>query len=144
MSRTPLQAARCYYDSLLPGKRAELMEVLDPHVVLELPEGFPGGGGIYRGLKAYLEDYLFRLYGGFDMDTSVEEYVASGDRVIALGWHHGRAIATGQRIQVRFAHAWTVRDGRLVSGLMYTDTGALCGAAHSKPAAEGAPSPPRG
>jgi ketosteroid isomerase-like protein len=104
------------------------MEVLDPHLVLEVPEGFPGGGGIYRGLRAYFEEFLYRFYGGYDLDTSVDEFIESGDRVVALGWHRGRALSTGNRVQVRFAHVWTVHDGRLAAGLMYTDTAMLCGA----------------
>lgn len=44
MNLTPLQVVRSYYDSLAPGRRALPMELLDPHLRLEIPEGFPGGG----------------------------------------------------------------------------------------------------
>ena len=126
MTHSPLQTVRTYYESLAPGRRQELMEILDPHVVLEVPEGFPGGGGTYRGLKAYTEDFLYGLYGTFDAQFPVREYLDAGENVIAIGRQTGRAIETGAEIDVPFVHVWTVRGGRLVRGQLFTDTACLC------------------
>ena len=135
MNLTPLQTVQDYYASLAPGRRVELMELLDPHVVLEVPDGFPGGGGTFRGLKSYIEDFLFGLYGTFDAEFPVSEFLEAGENVIALGRQKGRVVATGASIDVPFVHIWTVRQGHLVRGRMYTDTGLLCCAvAASQPA----------
>lgn len=132
MNLTPLDTVRLYYQSLAPGRRADLMELLDPHVVLEVPEGFPGGGGTYNGLKAYLEEFLYDFYGAFDLQTAPSEYLNAGETVVALGHHRGNALSTGVAIDTPFAHVWTVRDGRLVRGRMFTDTAALCIAAGAR------------
>ena len=132
MNLTPLDAVRSYYQSLAPGRRADLMDLLDPHVVLEVPEGFPGGGGTYTGLKAYLEDFLYNFYGTFDLQTAPSEYLNAGETIVALGRHRGHALPTGVMIDTPFAHVWTVRDGRLVRGRMFTDTAALCIAAGAR------------
>ena len=71
MNLTPVQTVRDFYNSLAPGRRAELMEILDPHVEVELPQCFPGGGGIFRGLKAYTEDFLYVFYGMADAKIGV-------------------------------------------------------------------------
>jgi ketosteroid isomerase-like protein len=135
MNLSPLDAVRCYYQALAPGRRADLMDLLDPHVVLEIPEGFPGGGGTYRGLKAYLEDFLYNFYGSFDLETVPTEFLDAGETVIALGHHHGHALSTGLTVDAPFVHIWTVREGLLVRGRMFTDTAALCIAAGLRTAA---------
>lgn len=122
MNLTPLQVVRSYYDSLVPGRRALLMDLLDPHIHLEIPAGFPGGGRSYEGIKGYIEEFLYYFYGTFDMRTLPEEFLDAGETVIALGRFEGTVVATGSPVNVPFAHVWTVRDGRLVRGRMFTDT----------------------
>ena len=56
---------------------------------------------------------------GFD---PAEGYFADGSRVVALGVYSGKSKATGKSMSSPFAHVWTVRDGRLASFNMYTDT----------------------
>jgi len=132
MRLSPIDAVRRYYDSLAPGRRADLMELLDPHLVLEIPEGFPGGGGTYRGLKAYLEDFLYSFYGTFDLRILATEFIDAGENILALGRFQGHALSTGIAVDTPFAHLWTVREGHLVRGRMYTDTAALCIAAGAR------------
>jgi len=132
MNLTPLQTVQWYYKSLAPGRRADLMELLDPHVVLEVPDGFPGGGGTFTGLKAYLEDFLYGFYGTFDLQTAPLEFLDTGETVVALGRHQGHALSTGVAVDTPFAHVWTVRNGRLVRGRMFTDTASLCIAAGAR------------
>jgi len=132
MNLTPIDAVRCYYRSLTPGRRADLMELLDSRLVLEVPDGFPGGGGTYVGLKAYLEDFLYNFYGTFDLETAPSEFLDAGDTVVALGHHRGHALSTGIAVDVPFAHVWTVHEGRLVRGRMFTDTATLCIAAGAR------------
>jgi len=135
MHMTPLKTVHTYYESLVPGNRACLMEVLDPHVVLEVPEGFPGGRRTYEGLKAYLEDFLYNFYGTFDLDSEALEFLDAGETVVALGRFQGHVVSTGVAVDVPFAHVWTVKDGYLVRGRMFTDTASLCKAADVRAAA---------
>ena len=136
MNLTPVEAVRRYYEAIHPGRRAELMDLLDPHVVLSIPEGFPEVGGTYRDLKGYIEDFLYGFYGSFDLRVEPEEFLESGERVVVLGRFQGTALATGAAVDVPFAHVWTVRKGLLVHGRMFTDTAVLCrtlGAASASP-----------
>jgi uncharacterized protein len=130
MNLTPIETVRVFYDSLAPGRRAELMEILDPHVEVELPEGFPGGGGVFRGLKAYIEDFVYVFYGMFDVELTVEEYLEAAEKVVAVGRMRGTAVTTGIPVDASFIHVWTVHQGHLLRGRMYGDTAVLCAAAH--------------
>jgi uncharacterized protein len=132
MNLTPLDAVRCYYQALAPGRRADLMDLLDPHVVLEIPDGFPGGGGTYRGLKAYLEEFLYNFYGTFDLQTQPSEFLDAGETVVTLGRFRGHALSTGVAVDIPFVHIWTIREGKLVRGRMFTDTATLCIAAGAR------------
>ena len=126
MDLTPLEAVRRYYQSLEPGHRADLMDLLDPHFVLELPPGLVGCAATYHGLKEYIQDFLFAFYGYFDVQLIPEEYVASGERVVAMGRMVGHAGPSGVPVNVGFAHFWTVRKGMIVHSRMYADTAVLC------------------
>jgi len=126
MDLTPLEAVRRYYQSLEPGRRADLMDLLDPHFVLELPPGLMGCAATYHGLKEYIQDFLFAFYGYFDVQLIPEEFVASGERVVAMGRMEGQALPRGTPVSVAFAHAWTVRRGVIIHCRMYADTAILC------------------
>jgi ketosteroid isomerase-like protein len=125
MNLTPLETVRSFYNSLAPGRRQILMELLDPNVRLEIQEGYPGTRRNYVGLKAYLEDFLYAVYGTFDLSLIPEEFLESGARVVTVGRQKGRAILTGSPVDVAFVHIWTVQLGRLVQGRMFTDTAIL-------------------
>lgn len=126
MDLTPLETVRRYYESLAPGHRADLMDLLDPHFVLELPPGLVGCAATYHGLKEYIQDFLFAFYGYFDVQLIPEEFVASGERVVAMGRMEGIALPRGTPVNVAFAHSWTVRRGMIIQGRMYADTAILC------------------
>ena len=134
MTMTPLETVKAYYDSLAPGRRQLLQELLDPNVVVELPEGMPGARRSYMGMKAYLEEFLFDIYGMFEVQFVPEEFFEAGNRVVALGLQKGRAIRTGTHYDVAFAHVWHVRHGRVTHVRMLTDTATLSHAAEGHPA----------
>jgi ketosteroid isomerase-like protein len=56
------------------------------------------------------------------------EYIASGDRVIALGRYEVRSRQTGRMAASHWAMVWTFRNGKAVRFQEYTDTAALEGA----------------
>lgn len=50
------------------------------------------------------------------------EFIGDGDTVVSLGRFSGVHGVTGKRVDVRYAHAWTVADGRIASFRQYIDT----------------------
>lgn len=134
MTLTATQLARSYYESLAPGRRQNLMEILDPNVVLEIQAGFPGARPCYTGIKEYLEDFLELIYGSIDLEFIPEEFLESGSRVVAVGRMKGRAIPSGAPFDTPFVHVWT-SDGRHLSrARFFTDTAILRDAIAARPA----------
>ena len=54
-----------------------------------------------------------------------EAFIAEGDRVVVLGTETTRVKATGKVIEAHWAHAFTLRDGKVVGFRDYTDTAAV-------------------
>jgi hypothetical protein len=57
--------------------------------------------------------------------TEPREFVAQGDRVLAVGFARGRIIATNRTFEDDWVFAITVRSGKLTNIREYIDTQAL-------------------
>lgn len=56
------------------------------------------------------------------------EYLASGDRVVAIGHWAGTVRRTGKSFRSAWAMAWTVTDGKIRRFTAYEDTAAIVAA----------------
>jgi ketosteroid isomerase-like protein len=77
----------------------------------------------YNGPAAVFEGVFARIgagYEGFVVTPTV--FIASGDRVVALGRYTGTNRATGEALDAQFAHVFTVTGGKVTRFQQYTDT----------------------
>ncbi len=51
-----------------------------------------------------------------------EEFIASGDAVVAVVRYAGTGKATGKKLNIPVVHAWNVRDGKLQQFRQFIDT----------------------
>jgi ketosteroid isomerase-like protein len=82
--------------------------------------------GTYHGPQAVLEGVFAKLGGewdGFKIEPS--QLVAEGDEVVSLGTYSGTYKATGKSFSARFAHAFTVKDGKIVRFEQVVDSAEL-------------------
>jgi uncharacterized protein len=125
MSGPNEKRVREFYDATAPGHRERLFSLQDAHVVYEMPEGMPTGGGRFEGLADVGERFLPSFYGAFDVRFVPEEFIAEGEHVVVLGHIRGRTRERGIPVDVPFAHCWTVRDEVLTELRGFTDTAVL-------------------
>ena len=99
---------------------AEDAEVLHAGPPAILPWAKP-----YRGRDGWAQFFQ-------DLGQTVEfeafeprEFVAQGDKVVALGWFRLRGRATGRPAESPWAMEWTVREGKVASCRVHEDTAAL-------------------
>ena len=52
------------------------------------------------------------------------EYVAQGDTVVVLGHERSHVKPTGRMFEQEWAHVYTLRDGKIATGLFIEDTAA--------------------
>jgi ketosteroid isomerase-like protein len=108
------------YDALNHGDIPGTVEILDPdaewHEHSDLPEA-----DNYRGretIRAFLENFL-ESWDVFRQE--VEELIPSDGRVLILLHMVGQGKGSGIRVEARYAHVWTMRNGRGVRVDAYHD-----------------------
>ncbi len=116
------EVIRGLYSAFARGDVPAVLQGLAPEIRWTEAEGFPYGG-TYTGPEAVLANVFMKLGTEWEGFAAVpRELVAEGDKVVALGTYSGTYVATGKRVEVPFAHAWTLRDGKAVTFQQYTDT----------------------
>jgi len=100
---------RKLYDAM--GDVNSFKSLLADDVEWDIAEGFPNGG-VYRGIDTVVNDFFPFLANFDEFYAKGDEYFESGDHVIVLGRYFG-VTKKGRRVEARFAHFWTLRDGKV-------------------------------
>ncbi len=117
-----LDGIRGVYDAFGKGDVPTVLGFLSADIEWTEAEGFPYGG-TYRGPNAVLEGVFMKLGTEWDGYAAIPaEFIDAGDTVVALGTYSGKYKATGKRFHANFAHVWTLRDGKAIKFVQYTDT----------------------
>ena len=120
MRDSEVQAVRDSYGALNSGDIEATLAVTAPDVEWHESSALPDAG-VYRGrdaLRAFLEDFL-ESWERFHQ--VVEEVVVEGDRVALMIHLAARGRGSGADVDARYAHVWTLRDGRAVRVDAYYD-----------------------
>jgi ketosteroid isomerase-like protein len=79
--------------------------------------------GTDRGQEAVLNGVFMRIGTEWDAYKAMpDELVGDGNSIVALGHYSGTYKATGKSLRTPFAHAWRLRDGKIIRFVQYTDT----------------------
>ncbi len=109
---------QCFVTGDVPG----LLAAFDENIEWTEAEGFPHGG-TYTGADAIVENVFMTLGSEWENFSVVpDEILDAGENIVALGHYSGKYNATGKSMRVPFAHVWTLRDGKIVKFVQYTDT----------------------
>ncbi len=122
-----LALVRRSYEAFERGNLDAVVADMDEDIVWEQAQGLPHGG-TYNGLGAVRRSVFDPLDAEWWDDFSAEpsEVVDAGEHVLVLGRYRGRAKATGRRLDVPFAHLWTLREGTAVRFRQFLDTAGWC------------------
>lgn len=113
---------RASYEASARGDVDGILADLAPDAPWTEMDGFPCAG-TYRGPAEVMRHVFRRLGEEWEGYQAVpDRYVDGGDAVVVIGHYSGTYRATGKSMRVRFAHVWTVRDGRIVAFEQFTDT----------------------
>jgi len=85
-------------------------------------KGFPYAG-TYIGLENVTKNVFSRLGSEWiDYKFTLEDYLASDDKVVAFGTYTGTYKITGKSFEARVAHIWKVRNGKIISFEQFVDS----------------------
>jgi ketosteroid isomerase-like protein len=119
MSKENVTIVRNGYDAFRRGDIEVIFDTLDPGVEFYQSEEVPWGGR-YQGHKE-VGVFFQRLTSTIESKVDPDQFVDSGDRVVAVGYTRGRVRATGKQFEVPAVHVWTLKDGKVVRFEAYID-----------------------
>ena len=120
MSHDDIALVRRKYEAWNRGDVSGLIELTHPDFQwVDPPEivGATGGRG-RREFANYLRSF-FEVWEEFRWEP--EEFRQAGDLLLVVVLESGRGKLSGARVEQRFVHVWTIRDGRPVRMERYVD-----------------------
>jgi uncharacterized protein len=119
------------YQSIKAGDIQALLNSFVEDIEWELPEmenvPFAGKWQGHEGVRQFFSK-VFEVQDVIEFEP--KEYVAEGDRVVALGDFLMRIKATAREFGSKWAQVWTVKDGKVTRFYEYVDT-AVVSRAHT-------------
>jgi ketosteroid isomerase-like protein len=115
-----IDLARRAFEAFTKRNVEAVLEMVDPEVELVAPTAsFAGRRDPYRGLagiRQYFDDvaHIWR-----QLEVVPHEFREVGDTVVALGRVYGRGV-DGLLVDSPAGWIWRMRDGKIVSGEVYT------------------------
>lgn len=122
MERNNVEIVRSGYEMF--AKREFTALPFDPEIEWIEPdiEGL-WESGTHHGMQAVIKEVFRPIDEKFeDFRLECEQYLDAGDHVVVTGRFLGRAKETGHELDARFAHVWTLRDGKAVRFEGHSDT----------------------
>ncbi len=128
---TNLEIVKQGYANFKQGNIPALLEQLSPDVVWELPSsaGVPFSGQ-FKGHSGVLQ-FFQNVAATNDLSAfEIDRYIADGDLVVALGHLRATAKPTGKTSENKWAHVWSLLNGKVVHHYEYADTAEIYQAFH--------------
>ena len=124
-----IEVLKPVYEQWSQGNFRPVTDAYDADLEWGWSEEFPGIAGMERGAEGQSEKLLTWLSTWEHWRVEVEEYRTNGDFVVALCRYIGRGKGSGVDVDTPGAHLWTVRDGRAVRMIVFSDRERALGAA---------------
>jgi uncharacterized protein len=120
---SPVDIVRRFYDALERADVPAVLATLNKNVEWTEAERFPYYTGTWHGPDAVLQNLLVRVANDWDgFAATPSDFIAEGDRVVAIGTYTGTYKKTRREISVPYAHVWTVDGETLLRFVQFTDT----------------------
>ncbi|MEO6103733.1 MAG: nuclear transport factor 2 family protein [Pseudoxanthomonas sp.] len=127
-----IRTVKDFFAAIGSGDRDGLLALVAEDIEWIIPgQDWPLAGTRHghAGLAVLLETASMSI----EMSTEAREFVAHGDRVLAVGFARGKIKATNKTFEDHWVFAITVRDGKLARIREYVDTQALARASKRDP-----------
>ena len=121
-----IDVVRQTYSAFGRGDLDGILALLDPDVAWRTP-GPPDlpTAGMRRGVNA-VREFFGKLLNTFEITNfEPKDFLAQDDKVVVLGTSLERVKATGNAIEFRWVHVFTIRNGRIVAFEEPADVSAL-------------------
>ena len=119
MTTYPANVVRNFYDKLASGALSLMAPDIEWITMWHYKVEGRGPGPVAEGLfKPLMAEWT-----SFSLVPT--EFIAEGETVVSLGDFRGVHGVTGKTSEARYAHVWTVSDGKITTFRQYIDTLAI-------------------
>lgn len=111
-----IAVVRQVYGAFGRGDLDGILALLDPQVAWRTP-GPPDlpTAGMHRGVNG-VREFFGKLLNTFEITNfEPQDFLAQDEKVVVLGTSLERVKATGNAIEFRWVHVFTIRNGRIVA-----------------------------
>jgi ketosteroid isomerase-like protein len=118
MSQENVEIVRRAFEYEISGRgdAAEVLASFDPHVVMN-----PVEEGASYGVDAIRDNFEHWQTAWEDLEVTIEETIAAGDRVLLSAHHRGRGRGSGIEIDARYYEVYTLSRGKIIRIDEYAD-----------------------
>ena len=117
---TPTAIIREFYDALAAGDPPRALGLMTPDIEWTTMWHYKVEG---RGPDAVAEGLFKPMMAEWSsVSLTPDEFIADGGTVVSLGRFVGVHGTTGRTAEARYAHVWTVREGKIARFRQYIDT----------------------
>ena len=121
MSQADLETLRAVYRAVSAGDWDAAFSHAEPEFELTTPGELSPMAGTYRGEQA-IRSFFDELWSAFaEVENTLEEVIDLGDRVLVFLVVLLRLSYSEATVELRVAHLWTMRDGRVTACRVFTD-----------------------
>jgi uncharacterized protein len=121
--KSNLEIVQAGYNSFLQGNIEGILDLLNDDITWELPSsaGVPFSG-VFSGKKGVLDFFQQIAANNEFHEFNVTDFIADGDKVVALGSLKATSKTTGKTSSNKWAHFWQLKDGKVIRHYEYADT----------------------
>ena len=126
MSQENVEVVQAIYQSVLAEGRdapsyEQLEQLFAPDIELQQMDGVLGTTGTFRGFEGLFRarEELVSVFDDFYIVA--EQHFEDGDNVVTVARGRGTGRGSGVAVDMRVGHLWTLRAGRVVRWVVYTD-----------------------
>lgn len=117
---TPTEIIRSFYEKLAAGDAPGALGLMAPDIewttMWHYKATAPGPQGVAAGVLQPLQAEWSRA------SLVPAAFIADGETIVSLGDFTGVHGTTGKTAAARYAHVWTVKNGKIASFRQYIDT----------------------
>ena len=114
MSRPNVDVIRASYDAFARGEIDPVLEASDRAIELHISDAYFDAPQTYHGYDGYRQLFAAQAEVFEDFRLEPEEFLESGEQVLAIVRAGGRGRESGVEVMGRFGHLFTLRDGKIM------------------------------
>jgi ketosteroid isomerase-like protein len=121
--KTNLEIVKQGYADFLKGNIPAMLDSLSDNIEWELPASANASfSGVFKGKDGVMNFFQNIANDNEFSEFAVDNYIADGDYVVALGHLTATAKNTGKTSSNKWAHLWQLNDGKVIKHYEYADT----------------------